>query len=243
MPAAEDLGGVWGPAELLQRYEAGERPRPTVVRHGGEEWDVGDYLTGGLEGLPEGSAWQLVSALLAERYDGTAATVELFGAAEWEDDRTLTDAALTLLLDGGGRDALPVSRLRRTPLGRSGLRTLLAGAGIPAPVIGSLAGADARELLAALPSYGGEADAAAEAGGRSAAVQVVDACDGTEPADALRRLEAPRVPATVPTASARTALSRSTASPPRAPSRTGSPACSVPSAPSRTRSSPPVRPP
>ncbi|MFJ2722494.1 hypothetical protein [Streptomyces sp. NPDC087437] len=167
---------------------------------GGEWLDVGHYLTGGLEGLPEGPARQMVSALLAEQYDDTTATLELFGAAEWEDDRTLTHGALTLLLDGGGRDPLPVSRFRLTPLGRSGLRTLLAGAGIPAPVIGSLAGADARELLDALPSYPGEAGAAAEVRGRSAAVQVVDACDGTEAADALRCHEAPRVPATVPEA-------------------------------------------
>ncbi|MEU3348263.1 plasmid pRiA4b ORF-3 family protein [Streptomyces sp. NPDC006700] len=170
----------------------------------GEWLDVGDYLTGGLEGLPEGPARQLVSALLAEQYEGTAATLELFGAAEWEDDRTLADGALTLLLDGSGRDPLPASRFQLTPLGRSGLRKLLAGAGIPAPVIGSLAGADARELLAALPSYAGDADAAAEVAGwlagrsaADAAVQVVDACDGTEAADALRRLEAPRVLAAV----------------------------------------------
>ncbi|MFE7295104.1 plasmid pRiA4b ORF-3 family protein [Streptomyces sp. NPDC057579] len=38
MPPAEDLGGAWGLAELLERYADGERPSPTVVRHGGEEW-------------------------------------------------------------------------------------------------------------------------------------------------------------------------------------------------------------
>ncbi|MER5753803.1 plasmid pRiA4b ORF-3 family protein [Streptomyces sp. NPDC002088] len=170
----------------------------------GEWLDVADYLTGGLEGLPGRPAQQLVSALLAEQYDDIAGTLELFGAAEREDDRALADDALAVLLDGGGRDPLQVGRFRLTPLGRSGLRTLLAGAGIPAPVIGSLAGADARELLAALPSYPSEVDAAAELAGwlagrsaADAAVQVVDACAGTEPADALRRLEAPRVLAAV----------------------------------------------
>lgn len=44
MPASEDLGGVWGLAELLERYEDGERPSRTVVRHGGEEWTEYDGL-------------------------------------------------------------------------------------------------------------------------------------------------------------------------------------------------------
>jgi hypothetical protein len=166
-----------------------------------EEWlDVDDYLTGGLEGLHEGPARHLVSALLAEQYDRTAGTLELFGAAEREGDETPVDAAAPTLLFGGGGDPLPAGRFRLTPLGRSGLRTLLVQAGIPAPVIGSLAQADARDLLAALASYPSDADAAAEVAGwlavrsaADAAVQVVDACDGTEPADALRRLQAPRV--------------------------------------------------
>jgi hypothetical protein len=165
-----------------------------------EEWlDVDDYLTGGLEGLHEGPARHLVSALLAEQYDHTAGTLELFGAAEREGDEIPVDAAPTLVFGGGG-DPLPAGRFRLTPLGRSGLRTLLVQAGIPAPVIGSLAQADARDLLAALASYPSDADAAAEVAGwlavrsaADAAVQVVDACDGTEPADALRRLQAPRV--------------------------------------------------
>ncbi|WP_405879943.1 plasmid pRiA4b ORF-3 family protein [Streptomyces sp. NBC_01136] len=181
----------------------------------GEWLDVADHLTGGLEGLPEGPARQLVSALLAEQYDDTAGTLELFGAAEREGQEPPpvperawevppAGAALALLFDGGGHDLLPADRFRLTALGRSGLRALLAAAGIPAPLIGSLAAADARELLTALPSYPSEADAAAEVAGwlaarspADAAVQVVDACDGTEPADALRRLEAPRVLAAV----------------------------------------------
>lgn len=171
----------------------------------GEWLDVADFLTDGLSGLPGGPARQLVSALLADQYHETAGTLELFGAVE-RDGHELPedDAALTLLFDDGGQDTLPAGRFRPTPLGRSGLRALLMAAGIPAPVIGSLARADARELLAALPSYSSETDAAAEVAGwlaarsaADAAVQVVDACDGTEPADALRRLEAPRVLAAV----------------------------------------------
>jgi hypothetical protein len=170
----------------------------------GEWLDVADHLTSGLEGLPEGQARVLVSALLAEQYEQTAGVLELFGAAEWAGDEREVGGALTLLLDGGGCDPLPTGRFRLTPLGRSGLHSLLVRVGIPAPVIGSLARADARELLASLPSYVCEADAAAEVAGwlaarstAGAAVQVVDACAGTEPTDALRRLEAPRVLAAV----------------------------------------------
>ncbi|AJC53661.1 plasmid pRiA4b ORF-3 family protein [Streptomyces sp. 769] len=167
----------------------------------GEWLDVAGFLTDGLSGLPEGPARQLVSALLAEQYDETAGTLELFGAAERDGHEPPADSAvLTLLFDGGGQGTPDVGRFRLTPLGRSGLRALLVAAGVPAPVIGSLARADARELLAALPSYSSETDAAAEVAGwlaarsaADAAVQVVDACDGTEPADALRRVEAPRV--------------------------------------------------
>ncbi|MDU9002046.1 plasmid pRiA4b ORF-3 family protein [Streptomyces mirabilis] len=170
----------------------------------GEWLDVAGYLTDGLEGLPDGPARVLVSALLADQYEETAGVLELFGAAEREGGETGEGSALTLLLDGGGPDPLPAGRFRLTPLGRSGLHTLLVRVGIPAPVIGSLAEADARELLASLPSYGSEADAAKEVAdwlaarsAADAAVQVVDACAGREPADALRRLEAPRVLAAV----------------------------------------------
>ncbi|WMX45930.1 plasmid pRiA4b ORF-3 family protein [Streptomyces roseicoloratus] len=174
----------------------------------GEWLDVADFLTDGMEGLPEGPARRLVWALLTEQYDDTAGTLELFGAAEREGhEPPAADVALAVLFDGlhgGGGGTPPVGRFRLTALGRSGLRTLLVAAGAPAPVIGSLAQADARALLAALDSYPSEADAAAEIAGwlaarspADAAVQVVDACAGTGPADALRRLQAPRVLAAV----------------------------------------------
>ncbi|MFE7242806.1 plasmid pRiA4b ORF-3 family protein [Streptomyces sp. NPDC057580] len=181
----------------------------------GEWLDVAAFLTDGMEGLPEGPARRLVRALLTEQYDDTAGTLELFGAAEREGHEPppvpeaawevppVGDVALALLLgglDGGGEAAPSLGRFRLTALGRSGLRMLLVAAGVPAPVIGSLAQADARTLLVALDSYPSEADAAAEVAGwlaarsaADAAVQVVDACDGTEPGDALRRLQAPRV--------------------------------------------------
>ncbi|WP_306191660.1 MULTISPECIES: plasmid pRiA4b ORF-3 family protein [unclassified Streptomyces] len=174
----------------------------------GEWLDVAGFLTDGMEGLPEGPARRLVSALLVDQYHDTAGTLELFGAAEREGHEPLVEgAALTLLLDGpdGGTWGTPsAGRFQLTALGRSGLRALLVAAGVPAPVIGSLAQTDASALLAALGSYRSEADAAAEVAGwlaarptSDAAVQVVDACDGTDPADALRRLQAPRVLAAV----------------------------------------------
>ncbi|MGW4825553.1 plasmid pRiA4b ORF-3 family protein [Streptomyces sp. NPDC004227] len=174
----------------------------------GEWLAVDGFLTDGMEGLPEGLARRLVSALLIGQYHDTAGTLELFGAAEREGhEPPPADAVLALLFDGpdGGMRGTPsVGRFRLTPLGRSGLRALLVAAGVPAPVIGSLAQADARALLAALPAYPSETDVAAEVAGwlaarpaADAAVQVVDACDGTEPADALRRLQAPRVLAAI----------------------------------------------
>ncbi|MFD7713853.1 plasmid pRiA4b ORF-3 family protein [Streptomyces sp. NPDC059786] len=197
----------------------------------GEWLDVAGRLADGLEGLPQGPARQLVSALLAEQFDVTAGTLELFGAAECEvgEDTYGEDAYGQGTydqdayesgegLDSGGESPvgggvvlsgdpgalLRGERFRLTPLGRSGLRTLLVQVGIPAPVIGSLARADAGELLAALASFPSEADAVTEVAGwlagrsaTDAAVQLVDACDGTEPADALRRLQAPRVLAAV----------------------------------------------
>ncbi|MFF4795164.1 plasmid pRiA4b ORF-3 family protein [Streptomyces sp. NPDC001276] len=174
----------------------------------GEWLAVDGFLTDGMEGLPEGPARRLVSALLIGQYHDTAGTLELFGAAEREGhEPPPTDAVLALLFDGpdGGMRGTPsAGRFRLTTLGRSGLRALLVAAGVPAPVIGSLAQADARALLAALPAYPSETDVAAEVAGwlaarpaADAAVQVVDACDGTEPADALRRLQAPRVLAAV----------------------------------------------
>ncbi|GAA1226249.1 hypothetical protein GCM10009646_12840 [Streptomyces aureus] len=174
----------------------------------GEWLDAADFLTDGIQGLPEGPARRLVSALLIDQYHDTTGTLELFGAAEREGHEPLpADAVLALLHegpDGGTRGTPFVGRFRLTALGRSGLRALLVAAGVPAPVIGSLAQADASVLLAALPSYLSETDAAAEVTGwlaarpaADAAVQVVDACDGTEPADALRRLQAPRVLAAV----------------------------------------------
>jgi hypothetical protein len=55
LPPAEDLGGVWGLTALLERYADGERPSPTVVRHGGEEWVEYDGLHDEvLAGLYEG---------------------------------------------------------------------------------------------------------------------------------------------------------------------------------------------
>ncbi|GAA2243032.1 hypothetical protein GCM10010145_06840 [Streptomyces ruber] len=170
----------------------------------GKWLDVAGHLADGLEGLAEGPARELVSLLLTEQYDYTAETLELFGAAEFEGDEDPVDDGVPAPPADGPGGLLPAERLRLTPLGRSGLRVLLVRAGVPAPVIGSLARADARELLAALTSYPSEADAAAEVAGwlagrsaTDAAVQVVDACDGTEPADALRRLQAPRVLAAV----------------------------------------------
>jgi hypothetical protein len=174
----------------------------------GEWLDVAVFLTDGMDGLPEGPARQLLWALFAEQYDDTAGTLELFGAAEREGhEPPVADAALALLLNSLDSDRYgtpPMGRLRLTALGRSGLHGLLVKVGVNAPVIGSLAQADARTLLAALNSYPSEADAAAEVAGwlaarsaTDAAVQVVDACDGTEPADALRRLQAPQVLAAV----------------------------------------------
>ncbi|MEW2308024.1 plasmid pRiA4b ORF-3 family protein [Streptomyces sp. NPDC006864] len=209
-----ELGGLLGGLSPLRDLTDEMPPLVFLMlltaygRPDGEWLDVAGFLTDGMEGLTEGPARRLVWALLSEQYDDTAGTLELFGAAEREGhEPPVADAALALLFDGphgDGNGASPVGRFRLTALGRSGLRALLVAAGVPAPVIGSLAQADARALLDALDSYPSEKDAVEEVAGwlaaRSAvdaAVQVVDACDGTGPADALRRLQARRVLAAV----------------------------------------------
>lgn len=88
----------------------------------------------------------------------------------------------------------PAAHFRLTPLGRVALRDLLERAGVIAPAFGALADAEAAELLTALQGYPSADEARTEADGwlarrapADAAVAVIDACAGTEPADAQRR--------------------------------------------------------
>jgi Plasmid pRiA4b ORF-3-like protein len=166
------------------------------------EWaDVHGLYDAGLEGLPQGAARQLVGALLAAQYDEMRELLELFGAAESEGVATAPDtSAVWPFGPGEASDLLPTGRFRLTPLGRAGIRELLVAIGVPAPVIGQLAQAEATELLAALGSYPSLKEAHSEIDGwlesrnpTDAAVQVVDACAGDSPADAHRRLAAPLV--------------------------------------------------
>ncbi|WP_329359887.1 plasmid pRiA4b ORF-3 family protein [Streptomyces sp. NBC_01483] len=109
MPAAEDLGGVWGLAELLQRYEDGERPRPVVVQDGGEDWVEYDGLRD-----------EVLAGLYEEGFDPAA-----FDPAEV----TRALAGVRLRRVPGTRRGVPAGMYR---CGCGELHPLTGGAGQPA---------------------------------------------------------------------------------------------------------------
>jgi hypothetical protein len=175
----------------------------------GEWLDVHSFFDIGLEELPAGTARQLVSSLITVQYQAMCEVLELFGATESERATASTDERATASTDpaagwlfeaGSAADLLPSGRFRLTLLGRCGLRELLVSIGVPAPVIGRLADADASDLLAVLGSYPSLEDVRSEVAGwlrlrnpADAAVQIVDACAGDSPTDAQRRSAAPLV--------------------------------------------------
>jgi hypothetical protein len=169
------------------------------------EWLDTALLVGALrEGLPTREA-RLIELLLLQILDQAAIVLAEYQAADVETgpetgrprDHILLDILrIKGAADGGDDTPLPGNRLRLTPLGRHGLREYLLAEGIPAPLIGELADADAPTLLDALLDYDQESAQAEITGWIShrgqgpAAVQLIDACAGLEADAALRRLSA-----------------------------------------------------
>jgi hypothetical protein len=165
------------------------------------EWvDVAAFFGEALDDLPDDAAGELLSALYVVQWEEAAELLVRFGAAEYRpEDPPPTDEQDDDWLQIGLSAPVP-GRFRLTSLGRAGLRGLLVEAGVSAPVVGRMERAEAAELLAALATYRSPEDVRAEVAGwlaartpTDAAVQLVDACGGSEAADAAQRLMAPLV--------------------------------------------------
>lgn len=121
-----------------------------------------------------------------------------FGAAEvdWGTTQWRSDHAAAVTLFAGSPLAKPDYRMRLTPLGRYGIRNILASEGHTARATGDLAAADAATLLDALLDYGPagfDTELNGWLAGRDEAnvvAQLLEAVPGTDPDLAGRRVAA-----------------------------------------------------
>ncbi|MEU8868864.1 plasmid pRiA4b ORF-3 family protein [Streptomyces umbrinus] len=172
--------------------------------------DVDDLRAKAREAGGNGSQSDLFQALLAVSFRALREGLTLLGAVEYEpgdgDDsaeetlRALLNAMFGQELGGGtgtstagpdrSGDNERGQRMRLTPLGRYGLRAFLMECGVPAPLLGEYAEADADALLQGLLGYSPK-DTRREVEGwldhrsaADAAVGLLDACagDGSETA-------------------------------------------------------------
>ncbi|WP_369394693.1 plasmid pRiA4b ORF-3 family protein [Streptomyces sp. CG1] len=172
--------------------------------------DVDDLRVKAREAGEHGPEFELFQALFAVSFRELGEGLALLGAVEYkpgDGDDSAEEALLTLLnavggqgLGGGSRTSPAASdpsrddkrghRMRLTPLGRYGLRAYLMECGVPAPLLGEFAEADAAALLQGLLGYSPE-EMRREVDGwlarrsaADAAVGLLDACagDGSEAA-------------------------------------------------------------
>lgn len=188
--------------------------------------DVDDLRTKAREAGENGPESDLFQALFAASFRALREGLALLGAVEYEpgDGDDSAEETLRLLnaifgqeLGGGSgtssagtdrsRDDERGQRMRLTPLGRYGLRAFLMECGVPAPLLGEYAEADAGALLQGLLGYSPNAIRREVEGwlehrsAADAAVGLLDACagDGSEAAAmramaqlVLADLDAPR---------------------------------------------------
>jgi hypothetical protein len=200
--ALDDMGGRILPGMLSmlgEQFDSVVFPvLKLLYRLAGEEWlDTGSLMSSpgadaGGSGTPLRDVFVIESTarLMNILCDFGAADVD-WGTTKWRNDHA---AAITLFTDSS--PAKPGYRMRLTPLGRYGIRNVLASEGHTARVVGDLAAADAATLLDALPDY----DTAAfdtELNGwmagrdeASAVTQLLEAVPGTDPDLAGRRVAA-----------------------------------------------------
>ncbi|MFF4761015.1 plasmid pRiA4b ORF-3 family protein [Streptomyces sp. NPDC001292] len=174
--------------------------------------DVEDLRAKGREVGENGPEFDLFQALFAASFRELGEGLALLGAVEYEpgDDELAEEALCTLLnamggqeLGGGSRTSSAASdrsrgdrrgdRMRLTPLGRYGLRAYLMECGLPAPLLGEYAEADAGALLQGLLGYSPD-EMRREVKGwlehrsaADAAVGLLDACDGDGSEAAAKR--------------------------------------------------------
>nr|WP_237534621.1 plasmid pRiA4b ORF-3 family protein [Streptomyces sp. SID3343] len=222
LAALDDLERLGLPPVLLaalgMRSEDGDGLAAAVLRAlyevpDGEWLDPALFLHALRDDVPEQEA-RLVELLLLRILDQAAVVLAEYRAAEVETgpdtglerDNILLGALGALgalgikgVTESSDDTPVPESRLRLTPLGRYGVREYLLTEGIPAPLIGELAAADAPTLLDALLDYDQDAAHAEITGWIShrgqgpAAVQLIDSCAGLDADAALRRLSATAV--------------------------------------------------
>ncbi|WP_405863655.1 plasmid pRiA4b ORF-3 family protein [Streptomyces sp. NBC_00005] len=174
--------------------------------------DVDDLGAKAREAGENGPEFDLFQALFAASFRELGDGLAQLGAVEYEpgDGDDSAEAALRTLLNtmggqelGGPRTSSAPSdrsrgerrrdRMRLTPLGRYGLRTYLMECGVPAPLLGEYAEADAGALLRGLLGYSPEEmrrEVEEWLGHRSAAdaaVGLLDACAGEGPEAAAKR--------------------------------------------------------
>jgi hypothetical protein len=174
--------------------------------------DVDDLRAKAREAGEYGPEFNLFQALFAASFRELGKALALLGAVEYEPgdgDDSAEEALRTLLNAMGGlqlgrsgtspaspdgsRDDKPGHRMRLTPLGRYGLRAYLMECGVPAPLLGEYAEADADTLLQGLLGYSPE-EMRQEVEGwlehrsaADAAVGLLDACAGVGPDAGAKR--------------------------------------------------------
>ncbi|MGW3941312.1 IS1096 element passenger TnpR family protein [Streptomyces phaeochromogenes] len=175
--------------------------------------DVDDLQAQAREAGGNGPEFDLFQALFAASFRELGEGLALLGAVEYEpgdgDDsaaetlRTLLNAMRGEELGGGSGTSSAASdrawedsrghRMRLTPLGRYGLRAYLMECGVPAPLLGEYAEADASSLLQGLLGYSPE-EMRREVEGwlehrsaADAAVGLLDACAGAGHEAAAKR--------------------------------------------------------
>ncbi|AWZ06715.1 MULTISPECIES: plasmid pRiA4b ORF-3 family protein [unclassified Streptomyces] len=172
--------------------------------------DVDDLRAKAREVGENGPEFDLFQAMFAASFQGLGERLALLGAVEYEpgdgDDsaeetlRTFLNAMVGEELGGGSGTSTAASapswddqrghRMRLTPLGRYGLRAYLMECGVPAPLLGEYAEADADALLQGLLGYSPDEMRRevegwlAHRSATDAAVGLLDACagDGSEAA-------------------------------------------------------------
>ena len=208
----DDLGGQILPGMLsMFGGQFGSVVFPVLkllYRLPGEEWlDIGSLMSSlGADG--GGSSTPLQDVFVIQSTVRLMNILSDFGAvdADLGDSQWSSDEAVAVMLFTDRRPAKPDYRMRLTPLGRYGIRNILASEGHTARVAGELADADAATLLDALPDYdtaGSHTGGSGTAGfdtevsgwlaGRdeaSAVTQLLEAVPGTDPGLAARRVSA-----------------------------------------------------
>ncbi|KAB1142509.1 plasmid pRiA4b ORF-3 family protein [Streptomyces luteolifulvus] len=175
-------------------------------------WVAGDDLRAMTREAGEiGPEFDLLQALFAASFRELGVALAYLGAVEYEpgDGDVSSEEVLRTLLNAMGgqelgsspsptasdrpRDDRRGDRMRLTPLGRYGLRAYLMECGVPAPLLGEYADADAGALLQGLLGYSPE-EMRQEVEGwldhrsaADAAVGLLDACAGDGPDAAAKR--------------------------------------------------------